>query len=115
VQRVKYVKLIPNNITTDVLNHDNNNADGFTLYPPSPNPSDDNNLEINYTVSEPGIIKLDIINTLGAVVAELINKNITTADVQTVILDTHTLAPGIYYVRMRSNNKQLLKKFILTK
>ncbi len=114
VQRVKYVKLIANNITTGVQSPDNND-DGFTLYPPSPNPTDNNNLEINYTVSEPGIIKLDIINTLGAVVAELINKINTTADVQTAILDTHTLAPGLYYVRLRDNNKQHLKKIVITK
>lgn len=115
VQRVKYVKLIPNNITTSIQSAEETNPNEFNLNVPSPNPSGNNNLEISFNVSKPEKVKIDIINTEGILVSEVINKNIDNTDLQRLVFDTQNIAAGIYYLRMTCDNKQALQKFIITK
>ncbi len=85
----------------------------FSLSQNYPNPFNPTTT-IDYSIQKDGNVSLKVFNTLGQQVAELINGNMKAGQHQ-VTFDASRFASGIYYYRLESNNKVLIKKMILLK
>jgi len=75
-------------------------SDGeFYLGQNYPNPFN-NNTEIEYTLVESGKVSLDVYNTLGEKVDNIINNKLHAEGSYQISFDASKLSPGMYYYRM---------------
>lgn len=79
-------------------------------YPNPFNPS----TQINYSIPESGLVKLDIINTIGQKVATLVNER-KTAGNHMVEFDASGLASGVYFYSLTSGDFTQTRKMLLIK
>lgn len=75
-----------------------------------PNPSD-GPISLFYEVEDQGIFDMEILNNAGKRVAEIPNQNL--AQTGNIELQVDQLIPGLYYLRIRSNNEFKTLKFII--
>jgi hypothetical protein len=85
----------------------------FNLEQNYPNPFNPST-NIKYTISESGIVKLAIYNTLGEEVAVLVD-GIVQAGFYEVTFDASSLPSGAYFYRLQSDNLNQVKKMLLMK
>lgn len=69
---------------------------------------------INFTLADPGIVKLTIYNTLGQQVETLVNGQLSAGN-HNVQFDGANLASGIYFYKLETNEFTSTKKMILMK
>jgi hypothetical protein len=92
---------------------ENNIPQGTNLSQNYPNPFNPTTT-INFSIENEGPIKLNVYNTSGEIVSELINNNIS-ADNHTVNFDGSNLSAGVYYYILEAENHTLSNKMILLK
>ena len=69
---------------------------------------------INFTLPEAGFVNLTVFNSVGQVVAELINKDLDVG-YHNITFSADYLPSGIYFYRINSNNYTKTKKMLLLK
>lgn len=79
-------------------------------YPNPFNPS----TQINYSIPESGLVKLDIINTIGQKVATLVNER-KTAGNHVIEFDASGLASGVYFYSITAGDYSQTRKMLLIK
>ncbi len=85
----------------------------FSLEQNYPNPFNPST-KIKYSIPEDGYVSLKIYNTLGQQVTELINGFIKAGNHE-VIFNSFMLSSGVYFYKMQSGNKVLVKKMMVLK
>jgi hypothetical protein len=86
---------------------------GYSLSQNYPNPFNPATT-IDYSIPKDGNVILSVYNSIGQQVAVLVNKNINAGEYQAVF-DGSKFGSGIYYYRLESGNKVIVKKMILLK
>lgn len=87
-----------------------NEITGFKVYP---NPFSDQTT-IEYQLTEPGFVNLQIIDITGKKVKQLVHLKQHTGTYQ-VLLNTAGLSPGVYSARLEANDRILSQKLIVIK
>ena len=85
----------------------------FVLYQNYPNPFNPVT-KIEYSTDVEGLVKLKIYDILGKEVKVLVNSHQQPGSYE-VMFDGTSLSSGIYYYKLESNNRVLVKKLILMK
>ena len=85
----------------------------FALNQNYPNPFNPTT-QIEYTIPKDGYVSLKVYNALGQEVANLIN-GIQKAGSHDVTFNASNLSSGVYYYRIESDNKVLVKKMMVVK
>jgi hypothetical protein len=70
--------------------------------------------QINYSVSEPGVVQISVYNVLGERISDLVNEYKKSGN-YSVIFDSDKLSGGVYFYSMNTNGFLETKKMILTK
>ncbi len=96
-----------------LISTDKQNIKDFTLKQNYPNPFNPETL-IEFSIPQSSFVSLKVYNLLGKEVANLVNDS-KDAGVYQVKFDGGNLSSGIYFYTLRSGNKIITKKFILTK
>jgi hypothetical protein len=96
-----------------IVNNGNEIPKVFKLYPAYPNPFNPSTT-IKFDLPVTGTLKLEIFNTLGELVATLINGNIE-AGSYFVKWDAVDYSSGIYFYRVTTGNYTSIQKMILLK
>jgi len=87
--------------------------ESYTLYQNHPNPFNPTTI-IGFTLPESGMVNLKVYNTIGELVAELVNGQME-AGSYIIPFNASDLPSGIYLYRIIVNNFVSAKKMILTK
>lgn len=86
----------------------------FMLYTNFPNPFNPSTT-IGFTIQESGLTTLQIFDALGREVATLVNEELEPGIYYQKQFNAQHLSSGIYFARLTSGNKTLLKKMLLMK
>ncbi len=98
-------------ILTGLEDNTNTIPDGFRLRQNYPNPFNPVTT-IEYQITEPALVNLRVLNTLGQTVAILVNKN-QLPGYYKVEFRANNLSSGLYYYRLQANEKTIVKKMML--
>lgn len=85
----------------------------FTLSQNYPNPFNPST-SISYTISEPGLVKLEVFDVLGQKVADLVNE-VQTAGTHKIAFEASEIPSGIYIYRLSSDGQQTTRRMTLIK
>jgi hypothetical protein len=88
-------------------------ADKYYLFQNYPNPFN-SSTSIEYYISEPAQVSLKVYNLLGTLVANLVETYQPNGKYN-VTWNADKEASGIYYVRLRVNEKEQVRKLVLLK
>ncbi len=86
---------------------------GFVLSQNYPNPFNPTT-QIEYTISEPGYVLLEVFNVIGNKVATLVQTK-QHAGTHTATFNARSLSSGIYYYKLTSGNKAEVRSMTLIK
>jgi hypothetical protein len=81
----------------------------FSIFP---NPANEQ-VTINYTITEPGMVSFTIINSLGIEISKINNDQMQEPGNYIINYDTSSLRPGIYYLTIRAGNYTETKSFVV--
>lgn len=70
--------------------------------------------KINFEISEDGTVEIDVFDISGRKIQSLMNKRLTNGN-YTVIWDASGFSTGIYFYRVKVNDKSITKKIMLLK
>ncbi|PJA98157.1 MAG: hypothetical protein CO128_08785 [Ignavibacteriales bacterium CG_4_9_14_3_um_filter_30_11] len=98
---------------TGIERENNLIPDNFTLSQNYPNPFNPSTL-INYSIPVPGLVTIKVYDMLGREVTTLINSEQAAGNYK-LTFDASTLASGVYFYRIMSNNFVSTKKMLLMK
>ncbi len=93
------------------LEEDTRIEKGIELYQNYPNPFNANT-EIVYQVQHSGFVRLEIFDIRGSLVKKLIASQ-QPAGKHWINFNAGELASGVYYYRLKVNNKSITKKLLL--
>jgi phosphatidylserine/phosphatidylglycerophosphate/cardiolipin synthase-like enzyme len=96
-----------------IHNVSNEVPDGFKLYQNYPNPFNGQTI-IKFAVTRPSDVKLDVYNSLGQKVYNLVNSKYSSGTYE-VKFNSSALSSGVYYYILSSDNLTEVKKFVLIK
>jgi hypothetical protein len=85
----------------------------FNLMQNYPNPFNPSTL-IRYSIPKDGLVKLNVYNSLGQKVAELVNRPMVAGNYE-VNFNASNLSSGVYFYELSSNNNTIVKKLMLIK
>ena len=85
----------------------------FFLYQNYPNPFNPTTI-IGYSIPKAGIVKLSVFDLLGREISTLVSKYQNQGNYK-VEFDGQNLSSGVYFYRLKFNDKILTKKFLLMK
>ena len=91
------------------IENSENNSNSFNVYP---NPAKDI-LNINYNISNDGIVNIELYNVLGDKVLNLITNQLKGSHFSNVNISS--LSSGIYTCKMKFNDDIIVKRFIISK
>ncbi|HDP99973.1 MAG TPA: T9SS type A sorting domain-containing protein, partial [bacterium] len=83
----------------------------YSLQQNYPNPFNPETV-INYSISQPGLVKLAVYNVLGQKVAELVNEH-QTANSYKVTFDANNLTSGVYFYNLEVGDYSKTMKMML--
>ncbi len=69
---------------------------------------------IYYSISTPAFVNITILNSKGALLKTIVNTHQNIGE-YSVIFQNRDLSNGVYYMKMRVDNKTVIKSFVLTK
>jgi hypothetical protein len=95
------------------IDNENELPKEFLLYQNYPNPFNPSTT-IKYQISDNGLVKIDVYNLLGEVVATLVNEQKPAGSYQ-VQFDASRLASGTYFYKLQEGSFVEIKKMILLK
>ncbi len=98
---------------TEVIDRPETVPQSFALYQNFPNPFNARTT-IRYSISEPGIVQLELFDSIGRYIKTFTNEYQTTGD-HIIYLDAQDLPSGVYYYRLRIGDQSKTKRFILLK
>jgi hypothetical protein len=84
----------------------------FHLAPPSPNPISGTAV-FRYALDEAGAVSMRLYDVSGRLVATLIDNDAKPAGPGTFRFDSKEFASGVYFLRVKSNDKMLSRKLII--
>jgi len=87
---------------------------GFNLHAPYPNPALDGKIQISYNVFEPGMVVLDILDTKGSILDHIFIGQVDDLGIHQLDWNLNRLHSGLYYLRMRYNTHQQIRRFVIT-
>jgi hypothetical protein len=87
---------------------------GIRLFPSSPNPSD-GNTTISWYQPEEAEITLETIDLLGRTAVVLLERTGFSPGYHGISIAQHHLAPGIYFIRLRSNENVMCERMVIGK
>ena len=96
----------PNSITDNTINDIS-----FEIIP---NPFKESTA-INFKVPEEGVVSIEVYNYLGQKISDIFNEMISKDQQKRIEFFTNNLSSGIYYAKLKSENKILIKKMVVTK
>lgn len=99
--------------TTDVNDLPGSTPVAYALEQNFPNPFNPST-KINYSIPTEGFVTLDVYNSIGQKVANLVSES-KTAGTYTINFDASNLTSGIYFYKISSGNFTETKKMILLK
>jgi len=99
--------------TTDVNEVPGSTPSAYALEQNFPNPFNPST-KINYSIPTEGFVTLDVYNSIGQKVANLVSES-KTAGTYTINFDASDLTSGIYFYKISSGNFTETKKMILLK
>ncbi|MCX8057452.1 MAG: T9SS type A sorting domain-containing protein, partial [Ignavibacteria bacterium] len=70
---------------------------------------------IEFTLAEDGLTTLKIYDLLGREIQTLVNEELEAGKVHRVQFDGSGLTSGVYFYKLESKNKSVIKKFVLMK
>ena len=70
---------------------------------------------INFKVPEEGIVSIEVYNYLGQKISDLFNEMVSKGQQKKIEFFTNNLSSGIYYAKLKSENKVIIKKMMITK
>ncbi len=88
-------------------------ASSFSLVSIYPNPAL-NSATIAFSVAEPGLMQIDLLDILGHMVRN-IKEKVTGAGTFTADLDVHDLPTGTYYCKLSENGNVMMKMLVVQK
>ncbi|MGB5288813.1 MAG: T9SS type A sorting domain-containing protein, partial [Ignavibacteriaceae bacterium] len=87
--------------------------DNYSISQNYPNPFNPSTT-IKYSIPQASFVKIKVYNTLGQVIAELVNQEIQIGNHE-VSFDARNLTSGIYFYRIEAGNFVETRKMILIK
>lgn len=109
---------IPGYVVTDICVKNIRNilttSTDYALYDIDPNPVSGGTISVNYSVGLKGMTKIDIINSMGEVIQNVMNSE-KGIGVYKADIDISTIASGNYFVRMQSGPFINVKQLIIAK
>ncbi len=100
-------------IVTTGINDDAKAPATMALNQNYPNPFNPTT-SINYTLKKSGMVTLKVFDTLGREVSTLVNKNVAAGSYD-VTFDGASLASGVYFYTLKTDNQTLTRKMLLVK
>ncbi|MBO8131048.1 MAG: DUF5123 domain-containing protein [Candidatus Marinimicrobia bacterium] len=97
----------------EAINGNGNVAYEFRLEQNYPNPFNPTT-RINFSIDKPDRVRLEVYNVLGQRVATLVNRDMKPGE-YSVIFDASRLASGVYFCKLTSGKKVMIKKMMLLK
>jgi hypothetical protein len=70
---------------------------------------------ISFTLQEDGLTTLKIYDLLGREVKTLVNEELKAGQIHRINFDGSRLASGVYFYKLESKNKSMIRKFVLMK
>lgn len=86
----------------------------FTLSEAYPNPFNPST-NLNYTLSQSGVVNLKIFNVLGQVVATVVNNETQSAGAYTIRIDLTRVTSGMYLAVLEQDHNRSVRKLMLLK
>ena len=87
--------------------------EGFSLMQNYPNPFNPST-KIRFAIPESGQVKLNVYNSIGQKVTELVNTNLTAGTYEST-WDAQNIAGGVYFYKLETDNYSETKKMLLIK
>jgi hypothetical protein len=78
-----------------------------------PMPSQGGEVHLNYTLNQPGNVQIELLNVLGANIKTLSSENNCSKGTHELLFNTSGLTQGMYFINIKTNNKQLVQKLIV--
>jgi hypothetical protein len=100
-----------NDVYTKVEGEVTTQPNEFQLYQNYPNPFNPST-NIEYSISEPGVVSLKIYDILGNIISTLVN-DYKTEGKYSVVFDANKLTSGIYFYRLTSGSNYDVRKMLL--
>jgi len=113
VARLSKVYAFAPGVITGIENESGSFSKTFQLNPNYPNPFN-HSTTILYSIPEPSLVSLKIINSLGEEVLTIISGELKAGN-YTYELNASRLSGGVYFCRMQVGNQTLTKKLVLMK
>jgi len=85
----------------------------FTLQPLYPNPFN-SSLQIRFTLDRPQRVRVEVFDILGRRIARLLDEYLTSGE-HSQTWNGKTVSSGIYYLRLKGEEKQQIRKAVLIK
>ena len=100
-------------ITTDIGDNEPSLPLTVELLPNHPNPFNPSTV-IEFSLPRQMAVRLDVFNVLGQRVNRLVDQDLT-AGIYRVVFDGSELASGVYFYRLRTDDRTLSRKMVLLK
>lgn len=115
VEQEKWViNITPKGDITSVEEKNDNNLPGkFILYQNYPNPFNPST-KIKYSVAKPGQVSITVYDILGRQIVSLVNEEKPSGEFE-IVFDAGTLAGGVYFYVLKSNDGIITKKMCIVK
>ncbi len=111
--RLKQLDVDGNFVYSHIIEVDASRALEFFLSQNYPNPFNPSTV-ISYTLAEAGVTKLSVYDVLGNEVAQLVN-GVQASGTYSVDFEATNLSGGVYFYKLESGSKALVKKLLLLK
>ncbi len=102
------------NITISSDIHDEIIHEQFYIEPVAPNPYTDKELKISYHTGVAGNIEINIYNSAGKLVKNILNKDVDTGK-HSITVDIDELSAGTYIISMENNRLKARQSFVILK